>query len=340
MTDAEGKVKFAVVGCGHIGRRHIEVILQHPEAELAALCDTLPVEMLNIPAVGVPFFSSLEELLSSNTLTDIICICTPNGYHVEQTIKALEEKNHVLCEKPFGLTKASCEAAVLKAQEVSRQIFCVMQNRYSPAAIWLKELLSTKRLGDIYMVQTSCFWNRDNRYYTAKGWRGTAALDGGPLYTQFSHFIDMLYWLFGDIKNIQARFYDYNHRHSTAFEDSGIISYEFVSGGAGSFHYSTAAWDKNLESSLLILGSKGSVKIGGQYMNEVAYCHIEDYIMPALPEANPANDYGHYKGSAANHRQVFDHVIDQLKGKATATTVNAAEGLKVVELIERIYNLR
>ncbi len=107
----------------------------------------------------------------------------------------------------------------------------------------------------------------------------------------------------------------------------------------GCINYSTAVADQNLESSITIIGSKGSVKIGGQYMNEVEVCNIKGYEMPVLKEANPANDYGPYKGSAANHHFVISNVIDTLKGRTTATT-NALEGLKVVDIIERIYKVR
>jgi predicted dehydrogenase len=107
----------------------------------------------------------------------------------------------------------------------------------------------------------------------------------------------------------------------------------------GSINYTTSVYDTNLESSITVIGSKGSLKIGGQYMNEVVYCHIENYSMPELPPVNPANDYGAYKGSAANHHYIIENVIDTLKGRTTMTT-NALEGLKVVEIIERIYALR
>jgi predicted dehydrogenase len=145
-----------------------------------------------------------------------------------------------------------------------------------------------------------------------------------------------MYWLFGDIQNIQARFADFNHSHSTNFEDSGSVSFEFVNGGLGTLNFSTAVNRANLESSMSIIAEKGTVKIGGQYMNEVVYCDIEDYEMPVLPEGNPANDYGEYKGSAANHVFIIENVIDTLKGRTNITT-NALEGLKVVDIIERIY---
>ena len=74
-------------------------------------------------------------------------------------------------------------------------------------------------------------------------------------------------------------------------------------------------------------------------MNEVEVCNIANYTMPELAPTNPGNDYGAYKGSAANHNYVITNVIDTLKGRSSATT-NALEGLKVVEIIERIYKVR
>ena len=214
-----------------------------------------------------------------------------------------------------------------------------MQNRYSPPSIWLKEVVENKIIGDIFLVQVNCFWNRDERYYKKGSWKGTQDLDGGTLFTQFSHFIDIIYWLFGDIDNIQGKFNDYTHKENTDFEDSGVVSFDFINGGMGCLNYSTAVWGANLESSITIIGSKGSVKVGGQYMNEVEFCNIKDYNMPELKPSNPPNDYGLYKGSAANHHFIIENVVDTLKGNNSATT-NALEGLKVVEIIERIYNIR
>jgi len=194
-------------------------------------------------------------------------------------------------------------------------------------------------LGDIYMVQLNCYWNRDERYYKPGNWKGTQYLDGGTLFTQFSHWIDIMYWLFGDITNIQAKFADFNHQKTTAFEDSGFVSFDFINGGMGSINYSTSVWEKNLESSLTIIGSKGSIKVGGQYMDQIEICNIKDYTMPVLEDTNPANDYGAYKGSANNHHNVIENVTDTLRGKNKIST-NALEGLKVVDIIERIYSFR
>jgi UDP-N-acetyl-2-amino-2-deoxyglucuronate dehydrogenase len=332
-------IKFAVIGAGHIGKRHAEMIRRDHEGELVAMVDVRSKEECGAKDFDVPFFNSIDELLASGLNFDVVNVCTPNGLHAEQSLKALEAKKHVVCEKPMGLTKESCEKIIFKALQVSRQVFCVMQNRYSPPSEWIKEIVSKGILGDIYMVQLNCYWNRDDRYYKVGGWKGTNDLDGGTLFTQFSHFIDIMYWLFGDIDNIQGKFADFNHQNSTDFEDSGFVSFDFINGGMGCINYSTAVANQNLESSMTIVGKNGSVKIGGQYMNEVEVCNIAGYEMPLLKESNPANDYGPYKGSAANHNYVISNVIDTLKGRTSPTT-NALEGLKVVEIIERIYKVR
>jgi predicted dehydrogenase len=335
----DAKIKFAVVGAGHIGKRHAEMIRRDAEGELVAMVDVRSKEECGAGDFDVPFFTTVEELLSSGIEFDVVNVCTPNGLHAEQSLKALEAKKHVVCEKPMGLTKSSCEELIFKALQVSRQVFCVMQNRYSPPSEWIKSIITEGKLGEIYMVQLNCYWNRDDRYYKAGGWKGTKDLDGGTLFTQFSHFIDIMYWLFGDIDNIQGKFADFNHHNTTDFEDSGFVSFDFINGGMGSLNYSTSVANQNLESSMTIIGQNGSVKIGGQYMNEVEICNISGYEMPTLKESNPANDYGPYKGSAANHNFVISNVIDTLKGRTSPTT-NALEGLKVVDIIERIYKVR
>lgn len=333
------KIKFAVIGAGHIGKRHAAMIQRNEESELIAMVDILDKEELNAEDYDVPFFKSVDELLKSGLDYDIACICSPNGLHAEQSIQLLEANKHVVCEKPMGLSKDNCEKVIFKALQMSKHVFCVMQNRYSPPSEWIKSVIDKKLLGDIFMVQLNCYWNRDDRYYKKGGWKGTADLDGGTLFTQFSHFIDIMYWLFGDIKNIQGKFNDFTHKDSTDFEDSGFVSFDFVQGGMGSINYSTAVANQNLESSITVIGEKGSIKIGGQYMNEVEVCNVENYEMPELAPTNPGNDYGAYKGSAANHHYIIENVVDTLKGRNTATT-NALEGLKVVEIIERIYQKR
>lgn len=335
----EKKIRFAVIGQGHIGKRHAEMIERNDQAELVAVCDIRTPEECKVSYPEIPFYNSIDELLEKVVNLDVLNICTPNGLHAEMALKALEKGVHVVVEKPMALTKSDAEKIVFKSLEKHKTVFCVMQNRYSPPSVWLKSVMDQNLLGNLFHVQINCYWNRDDRYYTHKNWHGDAKLDGGTLFTQFSHFIDIMYWLFGDIKNIAGTFRDFNHKTLTDFEDTGIVNFEFVNEGIGTLNYSTAIYNENLESSLTIIGDKGTIKVAGQYMNEVVYCNIKDYEMPELEASAPPNDYGLYKGSAQNHHLVIENVVETINGRTPIST-NALEGLKVVDIIERIYAVR
>ncbi len=336
------KTKFAVVGCGHIGMRHAEMISNNPACELIALCDIKKKYELNLSDYNLPFFQDIHALLNSTLNFDIVNICTPNGLHALHAMASLHHNKNIVIEKPMALSVKDCNEIIALAKSKNKKVFCVMQNRYSPPAEWLKNVIDKNILGEIFYVQINCFWNRDERYYTKDTWHGNQQLDGGTLFTQFSHFIDLMLWLFGDIKNIQATFSNFNHKQLTDFEDSGFINFDFKTGGKGSFNYSTSVYENNFESSVTIIAEQGTIKVGGQYMEKVEYCNIKNYEMPQLEKTNHANDYGSYKGSANNHHYIIQNVVDVLKGKEKKNTsaivaTTAEEGLLVVDVIERIY---
>ena len=340
MTD--NKISFSIIGYGRIGKRHTRMIQENPGAKLISITDIdseVIAEAENDISIEA-YYNSLENFLKSDkNTTDVVCLCVPNGYHAEFALQCLEHKYHVVIEKPMGLSRKECEEVINKSLHVSRQVFVVKQNRYSPPSKWLKKIVSEGILGDIYTIQINCYWNRDERYYKKDSWHGDLELDGGTLFTQFSHFIDIMYWVFGDITKCSGRFHTNNHSHLTDFEDSGIIHFELQEGGMGVINFSTSCWDTNMESSITVIAENGSLKIGGQYMNEIEYCHIKNYEKPELEPTNPPNDYGPYKGSAANHHFVIQNVIDTLRGK-DSITANALEGMKVVEIIEKMYEDR
>ncbi len=328
------KIGFAVLGLGHIGQKHCLHISENPEAALIATADI----NTNLKYKSFENQVNIDNLLS-NSHIDVVNICTPNGMHAQQAILCLNANKHVVIEKPMALSVADCEAIQQASIQNNKLVFCVMQNRFSPPSMWLKELTVAKTLGEIFSIQINCFWNRDNRYYTPNHWHGNLELDGGPLFTQFSHFIDLLYWIFGEIKINHAQFENFNHKNSTQFEDSGIVTFSINSGGVGSINYSTSVFDKNFESSISIIGENGTVKLGGQYMNEISYCHIQDYVMPSLEKSNPPNNYGNYQGSASNHPYVIQNVIETLNNYSKPHT-QVTEGMAVVKIIEDIYKFR
>ncbi len=336
------KIKFAIIGYGHIGSRHADFIRANPACELTAICDSRPAGELpsGLPS-GVPFYDDQDDLLTRDF--DLLCIATPNGLHERHALKALEKGVHVLIEKPMALTAASCAAIMRRAEERNRHVFTVMQNRYSPPSVWLKELLNRRALGKIFLVTINGFWNRDEHYYRRDAWRGSPDLDGGTLFTQFSHFIDSLLWLFGDIRDIGARFANFSHTGTIGFEDSGIVTFNFVQGGMGSLNYTTSVRNANLESSLTIIGEKGTVKISGQYMDEVTFCDIPGEPAPGLV-SSPATSLipnlpPGFSRPSTNHAFVFENIVSVLKN-GHPPDIDPHEAYKVVETIEKIYALR
>ncbi len=266
---------------------------------------------------------------------DLVAICSPNGLHAEHSIAALRAGKHVLCEKPMGISVYECGEMIKAAEHSNRRLFVVKQNRFNPPVAAVKQALEKGRFGKVYSVQLTCYWNRNDDYY-ANSWKGSAELDGGTLFTQFSHFIDLLYWMFGDVRSVVGFRENFAHQHNIDFEDSGVMALRFYSGVIGTVNYSVNAYAGNMEGSLTILGEKGSVKIGGQYLNELEYQRIDNYKIEGLPEGKPANNYGNYVGSMSNHDEVYQNVRQVLTEQASVMT-NMFEGLKTVEIISKMY---
>ena len=328
------RVKFGIIGCGRIAQRHAEHISK--KGELVAVCDNVKEKADQFAAqYQTKAYYSVEEFLSKSPSMDVVAICSPNGLHAEHSIKVLQAGFHALCEKPMAITTHDCGRMIQAAEKANKRLFAIKQNRYNPPVAAVKKLIEEGRLGKIMSVQLSCFWNRNPDYYK-NSWKGTMDLDGGTLFTQFSHFIDLLYWFLGDVKSVQGYMGNYNHQGIIEFEDTGVVILEFYSGTIGTVNYTVNSFQKNMEGSLTLFGEKGTVKIGGQYLNELEYQNIEGFKIEDLPEGNKPNNYGNYVGSMSNHDLVYDNLIEVLQNNAAITT-NSFEGLKTVEIIEKIY---
>ena len=329
------KLNFGIIGCGRIAERHAEHISRL--AILKAVCDVDELKAVTLSGkYGAKYYTDIDEMFLKEKNLDVIAVCTPNGLHAEHSIKAFRNGFHVLCEKPMAINVHDCGEMIKEAENANKRLFIVKQNRYNPPVQAVRDLIDQKKLGKIYSVQLNCFWNRNNEYYTKSSWKGSRKLDGGTLFTQFSHFIDLLYWLFGDVKNVEAMIRNFHHLDTIEFEDTGVIIMEFYSGVIGTVNYTVNSYLKNMEGSLTIFGEHGTVKVGGQYLNELEYQNIKEYIVENLPKGNPPNNYGQYVGSMSNHDKVYENIIEVLLNHGKIAT-NGFEGLKTVEIIDKIY---
>ena len=325
-------VKFAIIGLGNIGKRHAEHIMQHPQAQLVAVCD---INAALSEVFNVPFYPSLADMLVHSD-ADVVCVCTPNYLHEQHSIAVLQSHRHVVVEKPMALSVAECDRMIAAATTVDKMIFAVKQNRYNPPVVAVKQLMDEGRLGKVYMIQVNCFWNRSDQYYAQSDWRGKKSQDGGCLFTQFSHFVDILYYLNGDIKTAMGLVHNFAHQHNTEFEDTGSFVLQAANGAIVTFNFTTCSFDKNMEGAISLFAEKGTLKIGGQYLNTIEYQQLEGAAIPAINISAKNNDYGLYQGSMSNHDKLINNVVEVLlEGKKIMTT--AEEGRSVVRIIEMMY---
>ncbi len=328
---------FCIVGFGSIGRRHAAVLEEESDAFLGGIADVndeaLEKAKENFPSV--PCFSDIGTMLAC-VKCDILIIATPHDSHASLTVEACNLGVNVLVEKPMAITADECDRMNEAAKKNGVNLWVVKQNRFNIPVQLTKDALENKRLGEIFMVKCDILWNRFPGYYNESPWRGSASKEGGALYTLGSHFIDLLLWWFGDIEAASG-FSDLK-THDIDFEDIGMASLKFQSGALGQLNWTTCVYNKNYEGSITIIGEKGTIKIGGKYLNKIEYWDVEGYpLSEGVEYVDKPNLYGKYQGTSSNH----DQVIRALCQKITldqAEIVDGIEARRTIVATERIYS--
>ncbi|MDE1485010.1 Gfo/Idh/MocA family oxidoreductase [Xenorhabdus bovienii] len=326
------KIKFALVGCGRIAKNHFNSLDAHKNnAELVAVCDTDPVALNTaMEKTGANGFNNLHDMLD-NISADIIILTTPSGLHPEQAIACLEKGFHVVTEKPMATRFSDGEKMVKAADKAGKRLFVVKQNRLNATLQLLKRAVEEQRFGQINMVHLNVFWTRPQDYYDQAAWRGTWEFDGGAFMNQASHYVDLLEWLIGPVKDIQAMMS--THLDIEA-EDTGVLNIRWRNGALGSMAVTMCTYPQNLEGSITILGEKGSVRVGGLAVNEIQewnFADEKDYdqqVKGANYETTSVYGFG--------HPLYYKNVIDVMRGEAEPMT-DGREGLKSLELLIAAY---
>ena len=327
------KIRFALVGCGRIAQNHFSALKQHADrAELVSVCDIDPKALeAAVKITGAKPFSNLSDLLADTT-ADIVILTTPSGLHPEQAINVAATGRHVMTEKPMATRWHDGLRMVKACDDANVRLFVVKQNRRNATLQLLKSAVEKGRFGRIYMVSLNVFWTRPQEYYDSAAWRGTWEFDGGAFMNQASHYVDLLDWLIGPIKSLQA--YTATLARNIEVEDTGVISVEWRSGALGSMNVTMLTYPKNLEGSITIIGEKGTVRVGGVAVNEIQHWEFaerdvdDEKVNQASYETTSVYGFG--------HPLYFDNVIKVLRGEATPET-DGREGLKSLETLIAAY---
>jgi UDP-N-acetyl-2-amino-2-deoxyglucuronate dehydrogenase len=329
------KIKFAIIGCGSIGKRHIAVVDSEERAELVAICDSDEKKCKELSGLyNVPYFTDYKKMLRE-TKVDVVNIATPHAEHASMAIDVAKAKMNILVEKPMSLSTEEGKRMIKTAKDNNVKLYVVKQNRFNVPIMLTKEALDKKELGRIFMVKCDVLWNRYDGYYDESPWRGKKALEGGAVFTQASHFIDLLIWWFGDVTDTKAVIDTKNH--AIEIEDCGAAILNFNSGAICSFNWTTCVYNKNYEGSITIIGEYGTIKIGGQYLNKIEYWDVRAHpLQEGIDFTDKPNSYGKYQGTSSNHDKVIKSIIANLK-KENDDVVEGTEGLRSISAIEMLY---
>jgi predicted dehydrogenase len=329
------KVRFALLGCGSIAKKHVHAIQQYLDgAEVTCFCDVVPERaQLFAERHGGKAFSSLQQMFQQEgDSIDVVSILTPSGMHAQNVKEIVKYRKPLVIEKPIALRLEEADEIITACDEYNTKVFVVHQNRYNLPVIKAREALEQGRFGRLVLGTVRVRWKRDQAYYDSAKWRGTWSHDGGVFTNQASHHIDMLTWFMGSVESVQAmattRLVDIE------CEDTGAALLSFTNGSLGIVEATTAARPKDLEGSISILGEKGSVIIGGFYMNEL---HTWEFQDPLPSDDEMMDKYGtNPDGWGYNLGEYLKDVIRALD-QDRAGLVDGLEGRKSLELISAIY---
>jgi UDP-N-acetyl-2-amino-2-deoxyglucuronate dehydrogenase len=328
-------IKFGLLGCGRIAKRHSDLLGggHIAGAKLVAVCDEVRERADAVAArFGVPAFYNIDEFLGQKDL-DAVSVLTPSGMHPAHAIAAAKAGKHVIVEKPMALRLEDADTMIRACDAAGVKLFVVKQNRFNVPVVKAREALDAGRFGRLILGTVRVRWCRDQAYYDHDKWRGTWAYDGGVLANQASHHVDMLEWFFGDVVSVHAR-------GATALvnietEDTAVATLRFKNGALGIIEATTAVRPKDLEGSLSILGEKGTVEIAGFAVNKIRHWQFAEELSSDADvmekfSVNPPNVYGF------GHQAYYEHVVKCLNDQSPAL-VDGLQGRKSLELISALY---
>ncbi len=328
-------LKFALVGCGRISKRHSELLgySQIKGAKLVALCDLSVTKAKKISDLfNIAAYDDMDKMMQNEDI-DVVVVLTPSGLHAEHVINLAKYGKNIMVEKPMALTLNDADAMIEACDYNNCRLFIIKQNRFNVPVIKLREAHQAGRFGQLILGTVRVRWARHQPYYDQDAWRGTWAMDGGVLTNQASHHVDMLEWMMGDVESVFAR--SITALADIEAEDTAVVTLKFKNGALGIVEATTATRPRDLEGSISILGANGSVVIGGFSVNQMQSWAFEkeeegdDEVLEKY-SVNPPNVYGF------GHQAYYEHVVDCLS-HGGQNLVDGLEGRKSIELISAIY---
>lgn len=325
------KLNFGILGCGAIAETHACAVLSVASAHLVGVADH-DFERAESFAKkhGVRAYSDYSEMLADHRI-DAICICTPSGFHAQNSLDALNAGKHVVVEKPMALNTADADRMIRAARENGCMLTVICQMRFSDGIRRLKSLVDEKSFGTLGLCDLYMKYWRAPDYYAKSAWRGTVEMDGGgALMNQGIHGVDAMLYVLGDARLISSKVKTLYH--GIEVEDTAVATLEFESGALGVIEASTCSYP-GFSRRIELCGSGGYAVYREGVVEKLV---IGDYV-----EENPINTAN---STAANptalsfylHARQIENFINAVFGKEELL-IDGEEGRRALALIEKIY---
>jgi UDP-N-acetyl-2-amino-2-deoxyglucuronate dehydrogenase len=287
------KMRFGIIGCGVIGPTHAEAISSLSDAQLVAVTDVVPEKVQQLAdKYQVKAYTDMQQMFEHEQL-DIIDICTPSGMHGEHACQAMRAGYHVIVEKPMEIKRERIDEMLRVQKETGRKLAVISQHRFDDASMQIHKLITEKALGRLVLGNAAIPWWRSQKYYDSGAWRGTWELDGGGiLMNQSIHSIDVLQWLMGPVKSLQA--YTDTLVHQIETEDVAAAVLRFANGALGTISATTGAYPGAV-TRIEVFGDQGSAIIEN---DRLSYLHLA---------SQDKEEVGAYGGGAAKKGETTQH---------------------------------
>ncbi len=322
-------VNIAIIGCGRVAGHHAKAIQNNPSLKLVAVCDTDAARLQEFEAITpAPGYANYHEMMANHPEIHAVAIVTPSGMHFEHAMDMVSlYKKHVVIEKPIVMTPTQGNMLGAAAHANGVSVFPVHQYRFNRCVQRIRRAVEQQELGKVFLATVRMRWCRPQNYYDRAAWRGTYALDGGCCTNQGIHHLDLLRYLNGEVKRVNAVMRTYGSKIEV--EDTVLAVLEFENGSLGNLEITTAARPDDYESSLSVMGDKGMAMLGGAFT---------DKLLAFSPDASQVEEFSDNFTDAygLGHNHIYQGVYDAVEGVG-APALTFEDGMKTIALLHAIY---
>mgnify|MGYP001066670157 FL=1 len=332
-------MKYALIGCWRISPNHI-VAAQSNHLDIVALCDIVEYNMqdkivkFKLPN-SVKCYTDYKEMVEKEK-PELVAIATESGKHAQIAIDCMILGNaNLIIEKPITLSLKDADRIISIAEQKNLKVCACHQNRFNKSIQKIREAVEMRRFGKMLFLTAHIRWTRDYEYYSRAKWRGTWEQDGGALMNQCIHNIDLLCWMMGGEVDCVIGMIDRLKHDYIEAEDLGIALIRFKNGAYGIVEGTTNVYPKNLEETLYLFGTNGTVKAGGNSVNIIEEWIFSDMLddpheVKRQFSENPPNVYGY------GHTPLYKDIINAIC-EDRVPYIDAKAGKRALELILAIY---